>query len=81
MDYFNHPKCNHSWGAPLNWDHSKVHCGSLPAHVHSQPSGPVSDSFWKPSADDMKVLAAGGHVVLRVYGGQPPVSLVVEPAP
>jgi hypothetical protein len=39
----------------------------------------MCDSAWAPDEDDVAVLAVGGHVVLRVIGGQPSVAVFVEP--
>ena len=41
-------------------------------------TGNKHPSAWEPTPAELAVLVAGGHVVLSVVGGQPPVSLDVE---
>jgi hypothetical protein len=41
--------------------------------------GIAFSSAWEPTPAELAILKAGGHVVLTVFGGQPPVMLTVEP--
>lgn len=68
-------------GAPAGWDPAKDgECGALPIRV-SYDAGRVRqcESAWEPTAEEMSALAAGGSLILRVMGWQPPVALYVEP--
>jgi hypothetical protein len=40
---------------------------------------PFYESAWEPTPEELAHLNAGGSVILRVLGGQPPVALYVEP--
>jgi hypothetical protein len=87
MDYVTIPGANAAPGAPRDWN-PEIHgeCGALPIRVHPSEaldgSVPVEyvESAWRPDAADLSALLYGGHVVLRVFGWQPPVALYVEPA-
>lgn len=50
-------------------------CGDLPTLVTEENGRPSVNSCWKPSAEDLAVLNAGGCVCLNVVGGQPPVAM------
>lgn len=51
-------------------------CGDLPVVREVDEEGHLSvTSAWKPSAEDLEVLNAGGCICLTVLGGQPPVSM------
>lgn len=41
--------------------------------------GNCCESAWEPSPEELAILNAGGSIVLRVVGGQPPVWLTAEP--
>lgn len=50
-------------------------CGKLPVMVTNQNT---MVSVWKLEGDDLKILQAGGHIMLHVWGGQhPPVAVTV----
>ena len=68
-------------GAPPNWDPSHGTCGVLPIRVLADSTGQpyACESAWLPTATELEQLNAGGTVVLRVIGMQPPVTLYVEP--
>lgn len=65
----------HIFTRPKNWDDSNGSCGDLPVRV----AGPVFASAWAPTPEQLAVLNAGGHVVVSVFGGQPPIAVTVEP--
>lgn len=68
----------HNLGAPKDWDQSKQgNCVQL--WVRAIPATGFCESAWEPTPDELATLNAGGSVVLRVVGGQPPVALYVEP--
>lgn len=50
-------------------------CMDLPTMVTKKDEGIEVTSCWKPSAEDLDILNAGGCVCLCVRGGQPPVAL------
>jgi hypothetical protein len=62
-------------GPPPGWDNSRNGpCGGLPVMAH----GGRLLSCWRPSAEELEMLNAGGHVVLAVVGEMhPPVSVNV----
>lgn len=65
----------HRLGAPSDWDESKGKCHALSIR---QTDG-CCESAWEPTPEELQLLNAGGSVILRVRGGQPPVLLYVEP--
>lgn len=68
----------HYMGAPKGWEPERDgRCSHLAVRV----VGNVYESAWEPTPDELAALNAGGSVLLRVVGGQPPVMLLVEPAP
>lgn len=66
----------HHLTAPAGWDEkTQGQCSRL--HIRVTPDG-VCESAWEPTPDELLALNAGGSVVLRILGGQPPVMLYVE---
>lgn len=80
MHFITHPLHTRSLGAPLDWDHSKVHCGSL-SIFDTQISGlPVMESRWQLDGFETVEMMIGGSISLDIYGrGHPPVSLSIAP--
>ena len=67
----------HRLEPPKGWgDTCERSCAALSIRV----DGDVYLSAWEPTPDEIAMLVAGGSVVLRVLGGQPPVVLSVEPS-
>lgn len=66
-------------GAPAGWDpKTQGDCGALPIHVYVDRYGnQCCVSAWKPSAEELATLCAGGYVTLDVVGWQVPVMLDV----
>ncbi len=50
-------------------------CFDLPTMAEERDGKLEVTSCWKPSAEDLEMLNAGGCVCLCVRGGQPPVAL------
>jgi hypothetical protein len=78
MDIKHITGATHMLGAPPNWDPEKDGaCGVLPvrAGMHS-PGVPCMVSEWKPSPEEIAVLAAGGSIFLSVVGATHPVVAV-----
>lgn len=66
MEFINHPSCNLRLGPPRGV--SDVDCGTLPVKTWQDPSlGQVMTSFWKPSAEELKALNAGGSIAINLY--------------
>jgi hypothetical protein len=66
----------HTLGAPKEWDNERDgHCGRLAV----RKVGNVYESAWELTPEEIEAINQGGHIVLRVVGGQPPVQLWVEP--
>jgi hypothetical protein len=64
--------------APKDWNADRDGpCSQLAVRV---VDGNVCESLWEPTPAELAALNAGGSVLLRVVGGQPPVMLLVEPA-
>jgi hypothetical protein len=63
--------------APKDWDAAKYGaCGDL--YVRRENDGSVFASAWSPTPEELMLLNLGAPVILRIAGGQPPVSLKVE---
>lgn len=76
-----HPSNNRVLGAPKGWDQKELPCGALPITDMVYENIPHVVSFWRPTADELAVLNAGGTVALWITGHtMPPVSLGAEPA-
>ena len=71
----------HRLGAPDGWRKEIASCARLWVRKVEEDGFAVYESAWEPTPDELAALLAGGSVVLRVAGGQPPVMLYVEPAP
>lgn len=67
MDIFNHPRCTHVMGKPSNM--TDAQCAGLPVLPFTDELGTSAMSFWKPSAEDLAILNAGGTVALGILGG------------
>ncbi len=76
MEFFKHPLCNHAFTAPPGTEDD---CDTLPVVVWADPTfGPASTSFWRPSAEDLAMLNAGGSIGLSIFAtGHPVVSMGV----
>jgi len=83
VNFVRHPKTNFNFGAPKDWDHSKMHCGSLPCRVGRDPhtNGPVIRSYWQPAESELWHINNGGAIELTIHDvGMAPVSMAVVPA-
>lgn len=64
--------------APAGYDHeANGECIGLPVKFERDEQGRIwgVTSMWKPTAEQLATLNAGGAVVLTCWGGQPPVAL------
>ncbi len=62
---------------PVDWNEARDgRCVDLAVRVNGNGD---FESAWEPTPEELAVLNAGGSVVLRIVGGQPPVMLYVEP--
>lgn len=64
MEIINHPSCTKILSAPE--DMPEPDCSPLPVAEHTDEFGTWSISFWKPSAEEIEVLRAGGTIALWV---------------
>jgi hypothetical protein len=65
----------HTLGTPRGWDESRHgKCASLAVRIENG----VCASAWELTPKEIRAIANGGHVVLHIWGGQPPVALTVE---
>ncbi|MCK4121397.1 hypothetical protein HFK83_03305 [Ralstonia pseudosolanacearum] len=80
MQRVQHPTNNSVLGAPEGWDQSVLPVGAMPITRTEVNGVPAVASYWKPSADELAQLNAGGSVALWVLGPtMPPVAVEVEP--
>ena len=84
MNKHQHPSNNDVLGAPKGWDQGELPCSALPitrvTYKGCKFLQQGVDSYWKPTADELAVLNAGGSIVLSVLGvTMPPVQLSVDP--
>lgn len=71
MEHIKHSSCNHHFAPPPGV--SDADCGTLPAKVWQHPPfGMVLTSFWKPNAEDLAALNAGGSVAVNLYTNSQP---------
>ncbi len=67
-------------GAPNDWDQSQLPCDALPITRIEVGGMPAFASYWKPSENELAMLAAGGSIALTVLCvTMPPVMLAVDP--
>jgi hypothetical protein len=76
-----HPQHSRNLGAPLGWDHTKVHCGSLSIHDTNVGGYKAMESAWVPEENEALMLALGfADIRLAVIGQtHPPVSMLLMP--
>lgn len=69
------------WGAPENWEASKMgECGGLPARLVETSAGPMWESAWEPTPEELNMLNKGGTVHLFVGAHpHPVVAMSVSP--
>jgi len=76
MDVATIKGATHNPGAPRNWTEANGTCGALPIIYRQDRHGNNECvSAWKPTADELQTLNAGGFVILSVVGWQVPVSI------
>lgn len=73
----------HNFSKPRDWDDERDGpCGTLPVRVEPVSFYNYHYSAWRPDAEELALLNAGGVVELCCVGIQPPVSIhVVEAEP
>lgn len=72
---------NHYLGAPAGWKPAEDgECGHLAIRTQGDPRRGQGwcESAWEPTEKELVALNAGGSVILRVVGWQPPVAMYVE---
>lgn len=67
MEIFNHPQCTHVMGRPANM--TAEQCAGLPVMPFKDDLGTSAISFWKPTAEELGILNAGGTIALGILGG------------
>jgi len=78
-----HTKTTRTLGAPRGWDQqTDGRCGRLPIADAICEAGPVMESAWEPTPEEIALIAAGAPVILGIFGEfHPPVYLRVGEAP
>lgn len=72
-----HHSNNRVLGAPAGWKQKELPVGALAVTDVSHGGVPAILSFWKPNAEELALLNAGGLVALSVVGRtMPPVSII-----
>jgi hypothetical protein len=80
MNKHQHHTNNAVLGAPKDWDQAQLPCDALPITRIEVEGMPAVVSYWKPSENELAMLAAGGSIGLTVLGvTMPPVMLAVDP--
>lgn len=62
-----------NWGAPADWKPEQGVCGGLPAKVAITSAGPMWESAWEPTPEELKLLNEGGSIHLFVGAHPHPV--------
>jgi hypothetical protein len=79
MNKHPHPTNNAVLGAPKDWDQAELPCAALPITRIQVEGMDAVVSYWKPSENELAMLAAGGSIALTVLGvTMPPVMLAVD---
>jgi len=80
MNKHQHHTNNAVLGALKDWDQAQLPCDALPITRIDVEGMPALVSYWKPSENELTMLAAGGSVALTVLGvTMPSVMLAVDP--
>lgn len=81
MNKTQHPSNNAVLGAPQGWDQGALPCSALAITRFTVDGIAAIASYWKPTAEELAMLKAGGSIELSVIGAtMPPVALDVVPA-
>lgn len=67
----------HVLEAPRDHDHERLEVYGLPVRQSVTGQGLIVQSVWKPTPEELEQLNAGGAVVVSIFGGQPPMDVVV----
>ena len=74
-----HSSNNRVLGAPAGWDQSELPCGAIAVTDVIADGVPCVLTFWRPSAEELAQLNAGGLISLSIVGRtMPPAALGVE---
>lgn len=68
MDILRHSTNNAILGAPPDWDQGELPCDALPVTRTTWQGIPCIVAFFKPSAEELATLNAGGSIALWVAG-------------
>jgi len=60
MQKIQHPSNNGVLGAPAGWDQGELPCNALPITRTHVGDLPAVVSYWRPDAEELAVLNAGG---------------------
>lgn len=79
MQKIKHPSNNDVLGAPAGWNQGALPCSALPITRAKFGEMEAVVSYWRPSAEELAVLNAGGSIELAILGRtMPPVMLSVD---
>lgn len=79
MNCYRHHTNNDVLGAPKGWDQAQLPCEALPITRTECEGIPAVVSYWKPTENELAILAGGGSIALWVIGStMPPVMLAVD---
>lgn len=72
-----HPSNNRVLGAPKGWDQGALPVGAIAITDTVQSGVPCVVTFWRPGAEELALLNAGGLVALSIVGKTMPPSSVI----
>lgn len=79
MNPTQHKTSNRVLGAPVGWDQKDVPCGAIAIRDGVEGTLRTVTTHWRPSAEELALLNAGGLVTLTVPGiSMPPAAIGVE---
>lgn len=79
MNCYRHHTNNDALRAPNSWDQAQLPCSALPVTRTECDGIPAVVSYWRPTENELAILAAGGSIALWVIGStMPPVMLAVD---
>jgi hypothetical protein len=80
MNKHQHHTNNAVLGAPAGWDQAELPCAALPITRINIEGMAAVVSYWKPSENELAILATGGSAALTLLGvTMPPAMLAVDP--
>ena len=80
MNCYRHHTNNDALRAPNGWDQAHVPCNALPITRTECDGIPAVVSYWKPTENELAILAGGGSIALWVIGSTMPLVMLAVDA-